>query len=66
MERIANATTDSEEVTLDMIDAGVEILLASPFFDLSPGIAEDLLAEILHAALAARRSKSGEADPSGR
>jgi hypothetical protein len=49
-------------VTLDMVDAGADILLASPFFDISPWIAEGLSAAVLHAALSIRHNKNDRVD----
>ena len=41
----------SIEITYEMICTGAEILAASPFCGTSPGLAEDLVEEILRACL---------------
>ena len=53
------------EITPAMIDAGVDVLDASLFFDLSPGISRDLVSTILRRALSAPRERSGAAEPAG-
>jgi hypothetical protein len=51
-----------EEVTPEMIAAGAEILLASPFCEFSQGIAQDYAEEILRAAanLARKRKQTAQ------
>jgi len=68
MTRIANATNEPEEheeiegieITPEMISAAAEVLLANPFHDFSPGIAESIAEEMLECALATSRGKTAE------
>lgn len=42
------------EITPEMIEAGARVLMRAVFFDLSPGIAEELAEDVLRSGLAAR------------
>jgi hypothetical protein len=59
---IANVTTKPDEheeieITEEMINEGVTVLLASSFLDISPGIAEDLVERVLRHAWSIHRNR---------